>query len=79
MLRFEPATITVKRGTPVRLALTSTGALEHDWVVGNLDGKKVQVHAGPKASATVEFTPTAAGHVLACREQASLRSERSIG
>ena len=61
MLKFEPATITVKRGTPVRLTLTSTGALEHDWVVDNLDGKKVQVHAGPKASATVEFTPTAAG------------------
>ncbi len=61
MLRFEPATITVKRGTVVRLTLTSTGVLEHDWVVDNLDGKKVQVHAGPKASATVEFTPTAAG------------------
>lgn len=61
MLKFEPATITVKRGTPVRLTLTSTGALEHDWVVDNLDGKKVEVHAAPNASATVEFTPMAAG------------------
>ncbi|MCC6178351.1 MAG: cupredoxin domain-containing protein [Chloroflexi bacterium] len=61
MLKFEPATITVKQGIPVRLTLTSTGALEHDWVVDNLDGKKVRVHAAPRASATVEFTPMAAG------------------
>jgi uncharacterized cupredoxin-like copper-binding protein len=61
MLKFEPATLTVKRDTPVRLTLTSTGALEHDWVVDNLDGKKVQVHAAPNASSTVEFTPTTAG------------------
>ena len=60
-LRFEPATITVKKGTPVRVTLTNNTALEHDWVVDNVDGKKIQAHAGPKASATVEFTPTAAG------------------
>ncbi len=61
MLKFEPATITVKRGAPVRLTLTSTGALEHDWVVDNLDGKRARVHAAPGASATVEFTAMAAG------------------
>lgn len=60
-LRFEPATITVKSGTPVRLTLMNDGALDHDWVVENLDGRKVQVEAKPKASATGEFTPTAPG------------------
>jgi uncharacterized cupredoxin-like copper-binding protein len=61
LLKFEPATITVKRGTPVRLTLVNTSAMEHDWVVDNLDGKKIQVHTEPKASATTEFTPTAPG------------------
>ena len=60
-LRFEPATITVKSGTPVRLTLMNDGALDHDWVVDNLDGRKVEVDAKPKASATGEFTPTTAG------------------
>jgi uncharacterized cupredoxin-like copper-binding protein len=61
LLKFEPATITVKKGTPVRLTLTNGSALEHDWVVDNLDGKKIELHTGPKASATTEFTPTVAG------------------
>jgi plastocyanin len=60
-LRFEPATITVKKGTLVRVTLVNSSAMEHDWVVDNLDGKKIQVHAAPKASATVDFTPMAAG------------------
>lgn len=61
MMKFEPATITVKSGTPVRLTITNDGALEHNWVVDNLDGGKAQVDAKPKASATGEFTPTASG------------------
>ena len=60
-LRFDPATITVKKGTPVRVTLTNNTVVEHDWVVDNLDGKKVQMHAAPKASATVDITPMAAG------------------
>jgi plastocyanin len=60
-LKFDPATITVKKGTPVNLTLVNNGALEHDWVVDNLDGKKVQVHTTPKSSATADFTPEAAG------------------
>jgi plastocyanin len=61
MMKFEPATITVKRGTPVRLTLTNDGALEHNWVVDNLDGRKVQVDARSKARATGEFMPIASG------------------
>jgi plastocyanin len=47
VFKFEPATITVKSGAPVRLT--------------NLDGMKVDVETKSKASATTEFTPTAAG------------------
>jgi uncharacterized cupredoxin-like copper-binding protein len=60
-LKFEPAVITVKSGTPVRLTLENTGALEHDLVIDNVDGQKIQAHAKPKSTAAVEFTPTAPG------------------
>ena len=60
-MRFDPATVTVKSGIPVRLTLTDEGALEHTWVVDNLNGKKVEADAKPKASSSVEFTPTTAG------------------
>jgi uncharacterized cupredoxin-like copper-binding protein len=60
-LKFEPALITVKSGTVVRLTLENTGVLEHDWMVDGLDGKTVQVHAKPKSTAAVEFTPTSPG------------------
>jgi uncharacterized cupredoxin-like copper-binding protein len=61
LLKFEPATITVKDGSPVRLTLTNEGALDHNWVVDNLDGKQVELDAKSKASATAEFTPTTLG------------------
>ena len=71
-LKFEPATITVKKGSPVRVTLTNNTALEHDWVVDNLDGKKVQMHAAPKRArpstsrrrrpATYEFYCSIPGH-----------------
>ena len=60
-LKFDPATVTVKSGTPVRLTIVNNGALEHDWVVDNLDGKKLSVDAKPKTNATADFTPTKAG------------------
>jgi plastocyanin len=60
-LKFDPATVTVKSGTPVRVTIINSGALEHDWVVDNLDGKKLSADAKPKTNATAEFTPTAAG------------------
>ena len=58
--KFDPPSITVKAGAPVRLTLSNSGALEHDWVVDSLEGKKVEADAKPKSSASVEFTPTAA-------------------
>jgi uncharacterized cupredoxin-like copper-binding protein len=61
-MRFDPATITVRAGQPVRLTLDNRGsALVHDWTIDNLDGKKVQAKANPNQQATVEFTPTQPG------------------
>src|SRR5690349_3808887 len=60
LLKFEPATTAAKKGSPVRVTLTNGTALEHDWVVDSLEGKKVQIHTDPKTSGTADFTPTAA-------------------
>lgn len=60
-MRFEPATITVKSDTPVRLTLKNSGTLVHDWAVDNLDGKKVSVEAAGGQSATTDFTPSRPG------------------
>jgi len=58
-LKFDPSTITVKQGTPVRLTLENSGVLEHNWVVDSLDGQQVEAHAKPNSTAAVEFTPSA--------------------
>jgi uncharacterized cupredoxin-like copper-binding protein len=60
-LKFEPAVITVKSGSPVRLTLENTGVLEHDWVVDDIDGRKVALVAKPRSTAAVEFTLTSPG------------------
>jgi nitrite reductase (NO-forming) len=60
-LKYDPATVTVKNGSPVHLTLSSTGTLIHDWVVDSLDGKKVSVEAAGGQSASVDFTPAKAG------------------
>lgn len=68
-MKFDPNTLTVQSGSPVHLTLQNDGALVHDWVVDSLDGKKVAVEAAPKASASVDFTPTAAGsHEFYCSQ-----------
>jgi plastocyanin len=60
-LKFDPATLTVRSGQPVHLTLASTGSLVHDWVVDNLDGKKVSVEAAAGQSASTDFTVSRAG------------------
>jgi uncharacterized cupredoxin-like copper-binding protein len=60
-LKFDPATLTVKSGSPVHLTLTSTGALVHDWAITDFEGKKVIVEAAGGKSASLDFTPTKAG------------------
>lgn len=61
-LKFDPATITVKSGSPVHLTLDNSGAaLVHDWVIDDLDGKKVSVEAQPRQTASLDFTPSKPG------------------
>lgn len=60
-LKFNPATLTVRTGSPVHLTLNNTGALVHDWVVDSLEGSRVAVQADGGKSASVDFTPTRAG------------------
>lgn len=60
-MKFDPATLTVKSGSPVHLTLNNTGVLIHDLVIDDLDGKKVDVESAGGKSAAIDFTPTKVG------------------
>ena len=67
--RFDPNTITVKVGQPVRVLVTNTGALEHTFTIEDLDvdeptpiGKTVTVEFTPTKSGTFELICTVPGH-----------------
>lgn len=59
-LKFEPATVTVKAGTPVNLSAANKGVIEHNWVV-KIGDESVQVDARPGQTGSKTFTPTTAG------------------
>src|SRR4051812_39749355 len=62
LMRFDPPTLTVKAGSPVRVTLDDAGAaLVHDFVIDDLGGAKVSIKAQPNGKASGEFTPPAAG------------------
>jgi uncharacterized cupredoxin-like copper-binding protein len=70
-MRFEPANVTVRVNTPIRLTIdNSSSALAHDWVVDDIGGgRKVQVRAEPRQRASGEFTPATAGtYQIYCAE-----------
>ena len=58
-LMFDPMTLTAKVGQPVTINLQNAGALEHSFVIEQLNVKLEHVQAGQ--TATVTFTPTVAG------------------
>lgn len=76
-LKFEPATLTVRAGQPVRLAVKNTGTAEHDLVIAELPATGVKNAASahgtsmqpgmimadtkPKGQAEIAFTPTKMG------------------
>jgi plastocyanin len=64
-LKFTPATIQAKVGQPVKIVLENKGAMEHDisfpTVKADKPGASLKVVAKPGQTATLEFTPTAAG------------------
>jgi uncharacterized cupredoxin-like copper-binding protein len=55
-LKFDPTTITVKAGQPVRLTLVNDGAIVHDWTLSQGAAQKVQVTVQGKQQGTVTFT-----------------------
>ncbi len=57
--RFQPALITAKVNQPVELEITSTGALEHNFVSEGLGVTSSNVQGGQ--SETLTFTPGTAG------------------
>jgi len=59
--KYDPATVSVKAGSPVTVALKNTGTTPHDFTIDSLDGKKVQTTAAVGQTANVTFTPAAAG------------------
>lgn len=55
---YEPATLDVKAGTPVRLTVTNNGTLDHTFAI---PGLVREIKMLPGQSATVEFVPSASG------------------
>lgn len=65
--KFEPATITVQRGTPVEIVMRNTGTVPHDFNVDDLSLSSGQIQAGQ--SGTLQFTPNRAGEFrIVCHE-----------
>lgn len=65
--KFEPATITVQRGTPVEIVMRNSGTVVHDFHVDDLSVSSDRVQAGQ--SATLQFTPNRAGEFkIVCHE-----------
>ncbi len=68
-LRFQPATLTAKANTPIRVTLDDTGdALIHDFVIDNAGGKQVKIEAQPNSKATGEFTVPAGTYQFYCSQ-----------
>lgn len=60
--RFEPATFTVRAGTPVSLTLdNSRQALIHDFTIDSLDGQRVHIVVNPGQRTTGQFTANTPG------------------
>jgi nitrite reductase (NO-forming) len=64
-LKFNPPTLSAKVGQPVKIILENKGVIEHDISFPTLKADKpasaLKVLAKPGQTATLEFTPTAAG------------------
>lgn len=60
--KFEPSSIRVEAGKPIKLMLKNEGKIEHNITVpGIISGKELQLGAKAGESTTIEFTPDKAG------------------
>ncbi len=57
--KFEPSTLTFKRGEKIRLVFRNTGKMTHDWVVDELGVRTKVIDGGTEE--VLEFTPDKAG------------------
>jgi len=68
-MRFNPPSLTVTAGSPVRLTLNDAGAaLVHDFTIDNLGGQRVHIEAQPNSSATGELTAPAGTYQFYCAQ-----------
>ena len=67
--KFEPASITVRAGTPVHVTLDDNGdALVHDFVIDDVGGKQFKIEAQPQGRASCDFTPPAGAYQYYCSQ-----------
>lgn len=59
-MAFQPTTVEVKAGQPVKLTFKNTGVMEHNWQV-KIGNETVTVQARPGQSASKTFTPREPG------------------
>jgi uncharacterized cupredoxin-like copper-binding protein len=60
-MRFEPANLSVRTGSPVSITLNNVGVIVHDLTVDNIGGQSFQVLANGGQRASGQFTPPSAG------------------
>ena len=58
-IKYDITTVTAKVGQPVTVNIQNSGALEHSFVIDQLNVKRDHIQAGQ--SAAITFTPTSAG------------------
>jgi plastocyanin len=72
--RFSPATLTVKKGEPIKLTLKNVGKMPHDFVIDELGIRTKKIAGGD--TDTIVFTPEQAG---VFEYYCSVGSHRALG
>jgi uncharacterized cupredoxin-like copper-binding protein len=62
-MRFEPATLSIRTGSPVSITLNNVGVIVHDLTIDNMGGQSFQVLANGGQRANGQFTPSSAGAI----------------
>ncbi|MBI5304284.1 MAG: cupredoxin domain-containing protein [Chloroflexi bacterium] len=70
--KYQPNTIEVVVGQPVRVTLRNTGLLEHDWSVADLPTINVRIVADNAPPGATEALHSAALHISAAKGKTSI-------
>jgi uncharacterized cupredoxin-like copper-binding protein len=69
LMRFAPASLTVRANSPVSLTPDNSGAaLIHDFTIDNPGGQRVHIVAQPNSRGTGQFTPPAGTYQFYCSQ-----------